>query len=111
MKKHYKIMLVMAAIFISVMAFTICASAAGDVAAAVTNTWKSASTQIKTVVNSVVFPVVDVILGVFFFIKLAMSYFSYQKHCSFEWQAPAILFVCLVLALTAPTYVWGIVGI
>jgi hypothetical protein len=101
----------MAVIFVSVMAFTICASAGGDVAGAVTNTWKSASTQIKTVVNNVVFPLIDVILGVFFFVKLAMSYFSYQKHGSFEWQAPAILFVCLVLALTAPTYVWGIVGI
>jgi hypothetical protein len=111
MKRYYKFMLVMVAIFISVTAFSLATSAGGDVAGAVTNTWKSASTQIKTVLNNVVFPVIDVILGVFFFVKLAMSYFSYQKHGSFEWQAPAILFVCLVLALTAPTYVWGIVGI
>jgi len=26
-------------------------------------------------------------------------------------SAPAILFACLVFTLTAPTYIWGIVGL
>ena len=41
----------------------------GDVAGAVEQTWTSAQGQIKTVVNNVVFPVLDVILAVLFFVK------------------------------------------
>lgn len=87
------------------------ALAAGDVAGAIESTWKSAAVQIKTVVNNVVFPAIDLILAVFFFAKLAMTYFDYRKHGQFEWSGPAILFVCLVFALTAPLYIWQIVGV
>lgn len=87
------------------------AYAAGDVAEAIENTWDTASQQIKTVVNNVVFPAIDLILAVFFFAKLGMAYFDYRKHGQFEWTAPAILFSCLVFTLTAPLYVWAIIGI
>ena len=30
---------------------------------------------------------------------------------SFEWTGPVILFACLILTLTAPTYIWTIIGI
>lgn len=86
------------------------ATGGGDVAGAVQSTWTAASGQIKTVVNTVVFPAVDMILAVFFFIKLGMSYFEYQRSGHFEWTGPAMLFVCLVFTLTAPTYIWGIIG-
>lgn len=93
--------------------FTVTASAAGsgDVASAVESTWSAASTQIKTVVNNVIFPAIDMILAVFFFVKLGTAYFDYRKTGQFEWTAPAILFACLVFTLTAPTYIWGIVGL
>ena len=81
-----------------------------DVAKAVEDTWNSASGQIKTVVNNVVFPCVDLILAVFFFVKLGMCYFDYRKHGQFDWTPPAILFACLVFMLTAPLYIWGILG-
>lgn len=48
----------------------------GDVAGAVEQTWTSAQSQIKTVVNNVVFPVLDVILAVLFFVKVGASYFD-----------------------------------
>ena len=83
----------------------------GNVAGAIEGTWKSASGQIKQVVNNVVFPIIDVILSVFFFAKLALSYFDYRKSGHFEWAAPAILFACLVFTLTAPMYIWQIVNI
>ena len=79
-------------------------------ASAVESTWTTARTQIKTVVNNVVFPVLDLILAVFFFIKLGSSYFEYRKSGQFEWAGPAILFACLVFTLTAPTYLWSILG-
>lgn len=84
--------------------------AAGDVAGAVESTWTTARTQIKSVVNNVVFPVLDLILAVFFFVKLGSAYFDYRKSGQFEWTAPAILFGCLIFVLTAPTYLWGILG-
>lgn len=93
------------------MATTAFAAGTGDVAGAVQNTWNTASGQIKTVVNNVVFPAVDMILAIFFFVKLGTAYFDYRKSGQFEWTAPAILFACLVFTLTAPTYIWGIIGI
>jgi hypothetical protein len=60
------------------------AFAAGDVAGAIEGTWNDASGQIKTVVNNVVFPAIDLILAVFFFAKLGMAYFDYRKHGQFE---------------------------
>ena len=38
--------------------------AAGDVSSAIQSTWNSAQTQIKNVVNNVVFPAVDMILAI-----------------------------------------------
>ena len=85
-------------------------SSAGNVADAVEQTWTDAAGQIKTVVNNVVFPVLDVILAVLFFVKVGASYFDYRKHGQFEFAAPAILFACLLFTLTAPLYIWGVVG-
>ena len=59
---------------------TVCAAGTGDVAGAIEGTWKDASAQIKTVVNKVVFPAIDLILAVFFFAKLGTAYFDYRKH-------------------------------
>ena len=87
------------------------ALAAGDVAAAVESTWQAAATQIKSVVDKVVFPVLDMVLAISFFAKLAMMYFDYRKHGQLEWTGPAILFACLVFTLTAPLYIWGIIGL
>ena len=67
--------------------------------------------QIKAIVNNVVFPVIDVVLVILFFVKVSTSYFEYRKHGQFEFAAPAILFACLVFTLTAPLYIWGVVGI
>ena len=80
------------------------AAGSGDVASAVESTWTTASTQIKTVVD-------DMVLAIAFFVKLGTAYFDYRKSGQFEWTAPAILFACLVFTLTAPTYIWGIVGL
>ncbi len=86
------------------------AAGTGDVAGAIEQTWNAAAVQIKSVVNRVVFPVIDLILAVFFFAKLGLAYFDYRKHGQFEWEGPAILFACLVFTLTAPVYIWNIIG-
>lgn len=111
MKKYKKFVVIICAALLLTMLFSTTAFAAGDVAGAIEGTWTDASSQIKTVVNKVVFPAIDLILAVFFFAKLGMAYFDYRKHGQFEWAAPAILFACLVFTLTAPTYIWSILGL
>lgn len=86
------------------------AAGTGDVAGAIEQTWNDAAAQIKAVVNKVVFPAIDLILAVFFFAKLGTAYFDYRKHGQFEWAGPAILFACLIFTLTAPVYIWQILG-
>ena len=109
--KMKKFLSILAVAVVLTAALSIPAAATGDVAGAVQSTWTAAQSQIKTVVNNVVFPVIDVILAVLFFVKLSTAYFDYRKHGQFEFAAPAILFACLVFTLTALLYIWGVVGI
>lgn len=111
MNKHKKLFSICALTVLLVSLLSTSALAAGDVAGAVEQAWTGASSQIKTTVNSVVFPALDMILAIAFFGKLGMAYFDYRKHGQFEWTGPAILFACLILTLTAPTYIWNIIGI
>lgn len=107
-KKFIRILICVAIMAVLVSAFSVTAFAAGDVAGAIQSTWTTAQSQIKTVVNNVVFPVVDMILAILFFVKLGTAYFDYRKHGQFEFTAPAILFACLIFTLTAPLYIWSI---
>ena len=108
--KRAKLLTAVCAVFLIAATLTIPALAAGDVAGAVESTWNTAESQIKTVVNNVVFPCIDLILTVFFFAKVGTTYFEYRKSGHFEWAAPAILFACLVFTLTAPMYIWTILA-
>ena len=83
----------------------------GDVSAVIEQTWQSAAQQIKTVVNNVVFPALDMILAVLLFVKIASAYMDYRKHGQMEWAPIAILFAGLIFSLTAPQFIWTILGI
>lgn len=107
-KKTMRMLLCVMMMAAMVTMTSVTAFAAGDVATAIENTWTAAQTQIKTVVNNVVFPVIDMILAILFFVKLGTAYFDYRKHGQFEFTAPAILFACLIFTLTAPLYIWTI---
>lgn len=81
--------------------------AKGDVSGVIEESWNNAESQIRSVVDNVIFPALSIILAIFLFIKLGSSYFDYKKNNDrFEWTAPAILFVCLVFTLTAPRFIW-----
>lgn len=107
-KKWIKILFcaVFAALLVPILAVP--AMATGDVAGAIQSTWTTAQGQIRTVVDNVVFPVIDMILAILFFVKLGTAYFDYKKHGQFEFTAPAILFACLIFMMTAPLYIWTI---
>ena len=85
-------------------------AAAGNVSGAIEGTWNAAKTEIRNVVDKVVFPVLDLVLAVLFFVKLGGMWFEYRKHGQLEIVGPAILFACLLFTLTAPTYLWTILG-
>ena len=104
------LILVMTLVLCSIFAVSAFAATTGDVAGAVEDTWNDAKVQIKQVVNNVVFPVIDLILAVLFFTKVAMSYMDYRKHGQFEWAPPAILLATLIFSITCPLYMWSILG-
>ena len=110
MKKTLRILLVIAVFVMITCAFSITAYAAGDVSGAIAATWNAAKGQVVSVTNNVIFPVVDMVLAIMFFVKLGTAYFDYRKHGQFEFAAPAILFACLIFTLTAPLYIWTIIS-
>ena len=85
------------------------AYAEGDVSGAIQSTWNDAKSQIKSIVNNVVFPVLDVVLVILLFVKIGTLYMEYRKHGQFEWTPVAIIFGCLLFTLTAPLYIWSVV--
>ena len=95
-------------LLVCTMALPAFATGTGNVSGAITDTWNAAQGQIKDIVNNVVFPVIDMILAVLLFVKIATAYMDYRKHGQFEFTAPAILFACLLFSLTAPSYIWNI---
>ena len=111
MKKRAKHMMtvLLTVLMVTALCVTPAFAATGDVATAIESTWAAAKTQIQTVVNNVVFPVLDMILAILFFIKVGTSYFDYRKHGQFEFAGPCILFACLLFTLTAPLYIWTII--
>lgn len=109
-KRTARICLCLAAVMLLMSLLSVTAFAAGDVSGAIEDTWNAAKGQVKSVVNNVVFPVIDMILAVLFFVKVGTAYFEYRKHGQFEFTAPCILFACLIFTLTAPLYIWDILG-
>lgn len=107
--KRKIVLLVIAGLLLSV-ALAVPAFADGDVAGAVEETWIVARDQIRSVTEKVIFPVIDVILAILFFVKIATAYLDYRKHGQFDFVPPAILFACLVFSLTCPLYLWKILG-
>ena len=107
-KRMKRLLCLLAVVILTMCCFALPAAATGDVAGAIQSTWTAAQTQIRTVVDNVVFPVIDMILAVLFFVKVGGAYFDYRKHGQLEFTAPAILFACLIFTLTAPLYIWTI---
>ena len=109
-KKLTRILTMVAVLVLMVTTMAMPAFAAGNVSGAIENTWNAAQGQVKDIVNNVVFPVIDMILAILFFVKIATAYMDYRKHGQFEFTAPAILFACLLFSLTAPSYIWTVLG-
>lgn len=82
--------------------------AEADVAGMAKDIYNDTFTQVKTVVNDVVLPLVIAVLIVLFIVKTATVYNEYRKSGHLEWTAPALLFVGLCIAVAAKTYMWSV---
>ena len=68
-----RLLLCLLTVMLLMSAMVVPAFAAGNVAGAIENTWNTAKTQVQSVVNNVVFPVIDMILAIMFFVKVGIS--------------------------------------
>ena len=91
MKHRKMIMMVLTLLLLTTLCYTSAFAANGDVAGAVEQTWQEVAKQIKSVVEKVVFPALDMVLAIAFFVKLGSSYFDSRQRGQFEWVGPAIL--------------------
>ena len=110
--KHKKLAALACALSLAVVAASpVLAAPTGNVSGVIEQTWASAAAQIKTVVNNVIFPALDMILAILLFVKIGGLYMDYRKHGQIEWTPAAILFAGLIFSLTAPSFIWTILGI
>lgn len=88
--KRKSIQLLFSFALCATLAVTLGASAlaAGDVSAATESTWNSAKSQVQSVVNNVVFPVIDMILAILFFVKSALRISSTESMASLSLPRP-----------------------
>lgn len=85
---------------------TVCfAAGSADVAGAITSTWDGMKGQIKTIVNDVVFPILDGVLGILLIVFITKSAISYKRNGEFDIIAPAVCLGGLLFVLTAPLYI------
>ena len=79
-----KLTILIAAFIILSACLAVPVFADGDVAGAVEETWIVARDQIRSVTDKVIFPVIDVILAILFFVKIATAYLDCApvRHCN-----------------------------
>jgi hypothetical protein len=92
------------------MGLTVSANPANVVSNAVQNAWNAIFGEVRSIVDLVIFPAISVILSIMFFVSLTTQYFEYRKTGHFDFAKPGILLFGLVIAITAPLYIWAIVG-
>ena len=80
--------LALALLLLTALCCTSALAAGGDVAGAVEQTWTEAAKQIKAVVEKVVFPALDMILAIAFFVSLAARILTTASEGSLSGPAP-----------------------
>ena len=76
MKKRIVRMLSLACVVMlmaAVLVVPAAATAGGNVSGAIEGTWNAAKGQVQTIVDNVVFPVIDMILAILLFVKIATA--------------------------------------
>lgn len=66
--------------------------------------------EVKGVVNTFVFPIIDAILLVVLIVQIVRTYKDWKEHGEIQYEKPLIVGVCLAISLAAPAFMWGIIG-
>ena len=66
--------------------------------------------EVKGVVNYFVFPIIDAVLLVVLIVQLVRTYKDWKEHSEIQYEKPLIVGICLVIAIVAPRFMWGIIG-
>lgn len=86
-------------------------TSAPDIAGAVQNGFDDyILPQIKNICNWVLFPAAALICLIVMIIKAVLSYKEYHKSGNVDWTSIALPAVGLIIAGTAPLWVWGIIS-
>lgn len=87
-------------------------AAGADVAGSVTTAFGTyMKPQIKSIANGVIIPGIDGILVIAIIVKAVMLWQSYKKNGGeYDWHSLAVLGGCLVVALSAPLWMWTMIG-
>ena len=67
-------------------------------------------TEVKDVVNKFVFPLLSAVLLIVFIIQIVRTYRDWKEHGEIRSAVLLIIFVCLAISITAPLFMWGIIG-
>ena len=97
-KKKVLIFIITAAVMAVLCSITVFAD--GEVANAVSNTWTKARGQIKSIVNDVVFPVIDVVLAILLFVKISTSYMANSNGLLRRFWSAASSSPCQLLCIS-----------
>lgn len=66
--------------------------------------------EVKGVVNTFVFPIIDAILLVVLIVQIVRTYKDWKEHGEIQYEKPLVVGVCLAISLAAPAFMWGIIG-
>ena len=66
--------------------------------------------EVKNVVNKFVFPLISAVLLVVLIIQIVRTYRDWKEHEEVRYEVPIIIGVCLAISITAPLFMWGIIG-
>ncbi len=110
--KRMAICLLLLAMVFSTLTVTALAeeTTTGDNSGVVTKTWTGVKGQIKTLCDQVIFKALGGGLAIWFVVSCCMCYNDYKKSHSFNVTGPIVLFICTIVAFTAPLYIWSVVG-
>lgn len=66
--------------------------------------------EMKGSVNKFLFPIIQAILLIVFVIEAVNTYKDYKKNGELDKEKLIVTGVCLALCITAPVFMWGIIG-
>lgn len=110
LKKFFKLLflLTLLTVVLALPAFAANTDVSGGVTSAFNEYMKP---QIKDIANKFIIPIACGIDLIALIVKSIMAYSNYKRNGGqYEWHALAVMGGCLVIGVTAPLWMWGLIG-